>query len=187
MRRTKTELAGDFLDGVAAFEKRPNLIEQFLPNGQAAAGHQALLGDCVRWTNRSCGERRRRLTASLFDLRLRDRRFKEAKLPLDGLAEVLHQMKAVSDLPRLWRALTRGLRIETSTVAADHFHLRMALQPTGGRFRRTIRQQVHNPPTLQVHDDRAVAGAFAPRPVINASHADRTADGARFCMSFQAA
>ena len=32
--KTKTELAGDFPDGVATFEKRPDLIEQFLPNGK---------------------------------------------------------------------------------------------------------------------------------------------------------
>jgi hypothetical protein len=106
--KTKTKLAGDFLDGVAAFEKRPDFIEQFLPNGKAAARHQALLGDRFRWTNRSCGKRRRRLTASLFGLRLRDHRLKEAKLPFNGLAEVLHKMKAVSDLPCLWRALTRS-------------------------------------------------------------------------------
>ena len=45
-------------------------------------------------------------------MRLRNRRPIAAKLPLNGLAEVLQQMKTISDLPRLRRALTRGLRIE---------------------------------------------------------------------------
>ena len=36
-------------------------------------------------------------------------------------------MKAIGDLPRLRRALTRSLRIEASTVAADHLHFRMIL------------------------------------------------------------
>ena len=38
----------------------------------------------------------------------RNRRLIAAKLSLNGLAEVLQQMKTISDLPRLRRALTRG-------------------------------------------------------------------------------
>ena len=51
-------------------------------------------------------------------MKLRNRRLIAAKLSLNGLAEVLQQMKTISDLPRLRRALTRGLRIKASTVAA---------------------------------------------------------------------
>jgi len=47
-----------------------------------------------------------------IDPSISDRRFIAAKLALDDLAEVLQQMKAIGDLPRLRRALTRGLRIE---------------------------------------------------------------------------
>src|SRR5208337_3546241 len=71
----------------------------------------------------------------------------------------------------------RSVRIEASTVAADHLHFRMILEPTGRGRRRTIRQQIHHLTTLQIHDDRAVVGALPPRPVINASHMDRAVIG----------
>ena len=102
----------------------------------------------------------------------RNRRLIAAKLSLNGLAEVLQQMKTISDRPRLRRALTRGLRIEASTIAADHLHVRMILEPTGRGRRRTIHQHVHHLTTLQVNDDRPVVGALPPRPVIDASHMD---------------
>ncbi len=59
-----------------------------------------------------CWKRWRRLIISGIDPRIRDRRLKAAELSLNGLAEVLQQMKAIGDLPRLRRALTRGLRKE---------------------------------------------------------------------------
>jgi hypothetical protein len=143
----------------------------------ASAAHQALLRYSVRSTIRSCWERWRRLIISGIDQRIRDRRLIAAELSLNGLAEVLQQMKAIGDLPCLRRALTRGVRIEASSVAADHLHFRMILEPTGRGRRRAIRQQVHHLATLQVHDDRAVVGALPPRPVINASHMDRAVTG----------
>lgn len=94
-------------------------------------------------------------------------------------------MKAVRDLPGLWRALARSLRIETSTVAADHLHFRMIRQPAGRGFRRSVRQQVRHLTTLQVHDDRAVVATLPPRPVINTSHTDRAVNGPKFGMPVQ--
>ena len=101
-----------------------------------------------------------------------NRRLIAAKLPLNGLAEVLQQMKTISDPPRLRRALTRGLRIEASTIATDRLHVRLILEPPGHGRRRTIRQHVHHLTTLKVNDDRPVVGALPPRPVIDASHMD---------------
>ena len=148
-------------------------------NSLAPAAHQALLCYSVRRTIRSCRKRGRRLVISGVDLRIRDRRLKASELSLNGLAEVLQQMKAIGDLPRLRRALTRSLRIEASAVAADHLHFRMLLEPVGRGRRRTIPQQVHYLTALQVHDDRAVVGALPPRPIINASHMDRAVIGPR--------
>jgi hypothetical protein len=48
-------------------------------------------------------------------------------------------MKAIGDLLRLRRALTRSLRIEPGAVAADHLHVQMIFKPVGGGRRRTIR------------------------------------------------
>ena len=78
--------------------------------------------------------------------------------------------KTISDLPRLRRALTCGLRVEARTIAADRFHVRVILEPTRRGRRRTIRQHVHHLTTLQINDDRSGVGALPPRPVIDASH-----------------
>ena len=115
-------------------------------------------------------------------MRLWNRRLIAAKLSLNGLAEVLQQMKTISDLPRMRRALTRSLRIEASTIAADHLHVRVILEPTGRGRRRTIRQHVHHLTTLKVNDDHAVVGTLPPRPVIDVSHMDG-GHGAAFGLS----
>src|ERR1700723_3875588 len=139
------------------------------PTARRPSAHQARLRDRVRSTIRLRQKRQRSLTIVRIDVRLRKRRLIAAKLSLNGLAEVLQQMKTISDLPRLRRALTRGLPIEASTIAADHLHVRVSLEPTGRGRRRTIHQHVHHLTTLQVNDDRPVVGALPPRPVIDAS------------------
>jgi hypothetical protein len=73
--------------------------------------HQARLLRDVRGTIRR--RRRRYMTIVRTDASLRSRRLIAAELPLDGLAEVLQQMKAVSNLPRLRRALAGGLCVDT--------------------------------------------------------------------------
>ena len=158
------------------FKKRPDLIEELLPDSLAFAAYQARLSNCVRATIQSCRERRRRLIAAAADPRIPDRRLIAAKLALDGLAEVLQQMEAIGDLLCLRGALPCGLRIEASTVAGDDLHIRVILEPTGRGRCRPIRQHLHHLTTLQVHDDRAVVMALPPRPVINASHTDGGCD-----------
>jgi len=116
------------------------------------------------------------MTIVRTDASLRDRRLIATKLPLDGLAEVLQQMRAVSNLPRLRRALACGLRVETRTIAAHHVHARMLSEPTGGGRRRTIRQHVNHLTALEVNDDRAVVGTLPPRPVVDASYTDDDSD-----------
>jgi hypothetical protein len=46
----------------------------------------------------------------------------------------LQEMEAIGDLPRLWRALSCALRIQTAAVAADDFDLRMLANSTESRF-----------------------------------------------------
>ena len=171
-RRPRPSLWADLPDGTAPFKKSPDLVEKLLPDSSAPTAHQARLRDSVRGTIRLRQKRQRSLTIVRIDVRLRNRRLIAAKLSLNGLAEVLQQMKTISDLPRLRRALTRGLRIDASTIAADHLHVRVILEPTGRGRRRTIHQHVHHLTTLQVNNDRPVVGALPPRPVIDASHMD---------------
>ena len=56
-----------------------------------------------------------------------DRRFQTAQLPLDGFPKVLDQVKAISDLACLWRALTRSVSVKASTIPADDLDFRMPL------------------------------------------------------------
>src|ERR1700677_457926 len=122
------------------------------------------------------------MTIVRTDASLRNRRLIATKLPLDDLAEVLQQMKAVSDLPRLRRALARTLRVEARTIAADHLHARVILKPIGRGRRRTIWQHVNHLTALEVNDDRAVVRTLPPRPVIDTRHTDGDA-GAIFRRS----
>ena len=66
------------------------------------------------------GIRRRRLSGG---------RRGSAQLLFDSLAEVLDQMKAVSDLPRLRRPLAGSLSIEAAAIPADDLDFRMLAQP----------------------------------------------------------
>jgi hypothetical protein len=57
--------------------------------------------------------------------------------------------------------------IGAGAIAHDDLDGRMVLQPGGQGLGRAVGQQVDDPVTLQVAQDRAVALAFAPGPVIN--------------------
>ncbi len=67
----------------------------------------------------------------VFDLErgFSNRRLEAAQLPFNGLPQVLQQMKAIRDLSRLRRALTRGIRIEARAITADNFDFQMPLEP----------------------------------------------------------
>jgi hypothetical protein len=99
------------------------------------------------------------------------------QLPLDGFPEVLEQVEAVGDLPRLWRALACAVGIKPGAITANNLDLWVALEPLGGGSRRAIWQQVHDPPSLQVDDHRPVGHPFPLRPIVDASHADKGSIG----------
>src|SRR4051794_8011869 len=76
-------------------------------------------------------------------------------------------MPSIRHLDGLWRPLTGSVAIGAGAIAHDDLDGRMVLQPGGQGLGRAVRQQVDDPVTLQVAQDRAVALAFAPGPVIN--------------------
>src|ERR1700727_264426 len=135
----KAKFAGNFPDGIASFKESPDLVEDLLPDSLAVAAYQPCPSGRIRTTIRARRERQQRLIATAADPRFPDRRLIAAKLALDGFAEVLRQMESIGDLPGLRRALSRGLRIEASTVAADDGNVGMVLEPSGRGRRRTIR------------------------------------------------
>ena len=90
-----------------------------------------------------------------------------AELCLNGLAQVLQNMEAVCDLTRLRRTFLRALGERTAAIATDHLDVRMLLEPVCRTDSRTIRHNVDHLPPFQIHDDRPISGALAPRPIIS--------------------
>jgi len=84
-----------------------------------------------------------------------------AQMLLDPVAQVLHQVKAVGDLPRLWSALTRCVGVETITIRGDQLDAGSLGQPRRSADSRAIGQAVDHFSTLKVDRDRAEAKALS--------------------------
>jgi hypothetical protein len=78
-------------------------------------------------------------------------------MPLDPVSQVLHQVEAVGDLPRLWSALTRCVGVETITITGDQLDAGSLGQPRRSADSRAIGQDVDHGPTLEVDRDSAEA------------------------------
>ena len=61
----------------------------------------------------------------------------------------------------------------------------MPVKPLSRSFRRAIRQHVDHLSSLQIHNDRPVAAALSPAPVINASHPNRSGFATLSLMAFE--
>ena len=88
---------------------------------------------------------------------------------LEGRRQVLQEMKSVGDLGRLWSTLTNPCAIGFCSVTGHHLDFGMGLEPRGNGFSRPILKQVDGTAAFEIHDDRAVAMAFAPSPIIDAN------------------
>jgi hypothetical protein len=66
---------------------------------------------------------------SLSSTSVADGRLEAAELSRDGLPQVLQQVEAISDLARLWCALTGRVRIEAIAIATDDLDFRMLPEP----------------------------------------------------------
>jgi hypothetical protein len=89
-------------------------------------------------------------------------------------------VKAICDLLGLGRSQRCALGIEAAPIAGDRRDFRMALEPLREAFRHTIRQELDNPVEVQIHQDRSVVLAFAPRPIVDSQVAYRDRDLRRF-------
>ncbi len=139
----------------------------FIPR---AARNCRLVAVTVRRQQRACG-----------------RPGRATELRLNGLAQVLQNMKSIGDLPGLRRAFPRALGERAAAIAADDLDLRMPLEPVRRRARGTIRQKVDYLPPLQVDDDGPISGALAPRPIIDAHDPNIHCGAARLRLSFETA
>ena len=75
---------------------------------------------------------------------------------LHGAAQVEHEMEAIRNLGGLRRATAYGLGIRAVPIAADDHDVGMGGQPRRHRIGRAHREDVHDLPTLQIHEDRPV-------------------------------
>ena len=82
-------------------------------------------------------------------------------------------MPPIRDLDGLWCSLAGSVAIGAGAIAHDDFDGRMVLQPSGQGLSFAIREQIDDPVTLQVAQDRAVTLALAPSPVINTQDTGR--------------
>jgi hypothetical protein len=87
-----------------------------------------------------------------------------------GPTAVLEQVPPIGGLNGRGCPLARTLGVGAGTVTADHLHPGMPPQPVRERLGASVRQEVDNPAPLKVAQDRAVAVAAAPRPIIHAEH-----------------
>ena len=89
------------------------------------------------------------------------------QLLFHGLDRIPQERKTIRRLNGLWSATANSFGLETLPIATDLRHSRMSRQPGGERFGGAVRQQIHNLPTLPLHEDGAEALAFAPASVIH--------------------
>jgi hypothetical protein len=78
-------------------------------------------------------------------------------------------VETISNLSRLWCALTGRVRIEIVSISVDNLDFRMLLEPSCHLCCRMIRQQIHHTAPLQIHDNGAKLRALPPSPLIDTS------------------
>ena len=88
---------------------------------------------------------------------------------LQGRRQILQQMKPIGNLGRLWSPLANPCPIGFSAVTGHHRDVGMRLEPIGNGFSRPILQDIDGTAAFEIHDDRALALAFAPSPIIDAN------------------
>lgn len=91
-------------------------------------------------------------------------------------------MEAVGDLDRLWGATCRRIGVGARAVATHDGDARVGGQPFGDLVGVALRQQRGDAMAFQINDNRAIADALAPGPLIEANDARvlrrRKGDGA---------
>lgn len=79
-------------------------------------------------------------------------------------------MPAVRDLDRLWRAEPRSLGVRPRSIPADDGDVGMRSEPLPHWLAGAAGQEIEDATPFQIADDRAVAPASPPSPVIDPDH-----------------
>jgi hypothetical protein len=86
---------------------------------------------------------------------------------LEGLSDILQQVKAVRDLGRLGGALTGTVRIGFRPIAGNDLDPRMSLEPLRQGASLAIVQEGYGSAALEVNEDRPVCPAFPIGPIVH--------------------
>ena len=93
--------------------------------------------------------------------------------PRHGIVEVAQEMPPIADLDGIRSAGSDAVGIAAGAITGNDLSAGMILQPGRDRVTLAVGQQVDRPVALQIDDDRAVALAPPPGPVIDADDARR--------------
>jgi hypothetical protein len=88
-----------------------------------------------------------------------------------GLTEVAQQVPAIGDVDGPGCTTSGAVSIDVGSVAGDHLHAGVTAQPFGEGAGVPIGQEIDDGAALEVDQDRSVAAALAPRPVVDPEHA----------------
>src|SRR3712207_5018630 len=102
--------------------------------------------------------------------------------PLQGVAQILHQVEPVDDLDGLRRPLPNPLGIEATPIAADDRHRGMRLQPPCDRGGRAFGEQINHWLALKITDNGPEASTPPPGQFIQANHPGGRHEGERHAM-----
>ena len=90
------------------------------------------------------------------------------------VSEVLQEMEAVGHLYGARCRSSCGLGVLAATVPAHYLHPRVLREPLGERVRASVRQNVHQFATFEIHQDRPVAASPAESEVVHAQFLGRS-------------
>ncbi len=92
----------------------------------------------------------------------------------------------VRDMDGIGCPAPAAVGVGRTPVTGDHLHAGVGLQPGGEAVRLAVGQQVNDGMTLQVNEDRAVALAALPGPIVHTEHARRRGRRPRCATTNQA-
>lgn len=92
------------------------------------------------------------------------------KEPLQGVAQVPHQVEPIDDLHRLWGAVPNPFGVQPTPIPADDLNAGMRLQPLRSGQGRALGEQIQHVMALEITDDRPKASPSPPSPLVKPDH-----------------
>jgi len=102
--------------------------------------------------------------------------------PLEGLAGVLGQVKAIGYLYSIWCAGTDGPMVIGRAITGDDFNAWVCLEPGCSGFGSPVGKEIDHVMALAIRKDRAEYLAFAKGEIVDSKQARRRARRRGGCM-----